>query len=137
MSRFHLIYIPQYTPLVFWWMCLQYAWNQIFWQDITSVLMWGTTKIQFWWRWCFDDMDFRNSLFADCICISTTITWCPYYFLTCFITNKLHIGIIDIFRIIHYFLTCFHQSSSYVIQFFLITICLYEIINLKIRFPGS
>ena len=95
--------------LIYWQIYLQYLWNQLFWQDITNVLMGGTTKNQrCWMRWHVH-IAFWNTLFADCICISAIFAWFSYESITCFITNKLHVVIIETFRRIHYFLDFFSQ----------------------------
>ena len=73
----HYVY-TSITPLVFRWTFLQSVRNQIFWQDITSVCMRGSTKIQCWWRRCLVDINFCNTLFYYFICIFETFTWCPH-----------------------------------------------------------
>ena len=47
-------------------------------KNITSILMWVTTKTQCWWRIFHVDITFRNTLFADCICIYATFALFPY-----------------------------------------------------------
>ena len=117
--------------------CLKYVWNQILWQDITSVLMWGTTKTQCWWKRYSVDISFSKYLFVCYICNYFTFNWFTYEFVTCVITKKLHIVLIERFWIIHYFLTLFFQCSSYMSQFFWKTTCLSVITHFKLWFYRS
>ena len=91
MSIFNLLYINQYTPLLFRRICLKTARKQIFWRDITSVLIWGKTKNQCWRRRYLVDMFFMTPLYVDFIYIYATLTWGSYDFATCVLIKKLHI----------------------------------------------